>query len=197
MINLMEITTILGSVLGIFTPLGGLGVVLYQKQNKRLKEAEAALAEANVNKAKVESKADEWDIWKEQLEAERAHVKFKDERIDTLLKLNAEKENRYQESLKEYQQDLREAQKEIRDKTAQIRKYVEDIIKAESETNRVNNNLNEALDRITVLTAERDEERRKKEYYKRWRCEKSICSDPDGRIPPNSKLASEVFTSPE
>lgn len=84
--DITEITTMLGTILGIITPLGGVGAWLYRKQNKRLKEAEAALAEANVSKAKVESKADEWNIWKEQLEAEREHVKFKDERINELLR---------------------------------------------------------------------------------------------------------------
>ena len=51
--DITEITTMLGTILGIITPLGGVGAWLYRKQNKRLKEAEAALAEANVSKANL------------------------------------------------------------------------------------------------------------------------------------------------
>ena len=53
--DITAITTMLGTILGIITPLGGVGAWLYRKQNKRLKEAEAALAEANVSKAKIET----------------------------------------------------------------------------------------------------------------------------------------------
>ena len=113
--DITAITTMLGTILGIITPLGGVGAWLYRKQNKRLKEAEAALAEANVSKAKVESKADEWNIWKEQLEAEREHVKFKDERINELLRMNVDKEDRHQQDIKDWEERFDKQTDRLRD----------------------------------------------------------------------------------
>lgn len=138
--DITEITTMLGTLLGIITPLGGVGAWLYRKQNKRLKEAEAALAEANVSKAKVESKADEWNIWKEQLEAEREHVKFKDERINELLRMNAEKEDRHQQDIKDWEERftnqttfLRSVQRDLLAKTQQEIVYTKKIADLERE----------------------------------------------------------------
>lgn len=138
--DITEITTMLGTILGIITPLGGVGAWLYRKQNKRLKEAEAALAEANVSKAKVESKADEWNIWKEQLEAEREHVKFKDERINELLRMNAEKEDRHQQDIKDWEERftsqttyLRSVQRDLLAKTQQEIVYTKKIADLERE----------------------------------------------------------------
>lgn len=102
--DVTEITTILGTILGVITPLIGTGVWQYRKQNKRLKDAEAKLAEVNVDKAKVESKADEWHLWKEQIEAEREHAKFQDERVSELLRANAEKDDRHQQDIKDWEE---------------------------------------------------------------------------------------------
>ena len=147
--DITEITTMLGTMLGIITPLGGVGAVLYRRQNKRLKEAEAALAEANVSKAKVESKADEWDIWKEQLEAEREHVKFKDERINELLRMNAEKEDRHQ-------QDIKDWAERFTNQTTYLRSVQRDLLaKTQSEIDYTKT--------VAELTRERD-------FYKMWFC---------------------------
>ncbi len=183
MIDFAEVSTALGTVVSIFTALGGVGIWQYKKQNKRLKNAEVLLSEVQVEKARMETKADDWHIWKEQNESLAELNKQLTDRNHELVDMLAEKENRHQEELK--------------DKTEQIRKYVDDVMKAESEINRVNDLLHESKDRITELTEERDEERRKKEYYKRWRCEKSSCLDPEGRIPPNSKLLAEKYVHPE
>lgn len=83
------------------------------------------------------------------------------------------------------------------DKTEQIRKLTDKMYESEREVNRVNGLLNDAKDEITRLTEERDHYKACNEYNKRWRCEKSVCRDPEGRIPPNSKLASEVYVDPE
>lgn len=69
----------------------GLGLIQWhynRKATKRLAEAQAELAE-------TQNDAEEWHIYKEQLEAEREHVRFKDERITELLRMNQEKENRF------------------------------------------------------------------------------------------------------
>ncbi|MDE7402018.1 MAG: hypothetical protein K2M87_01250 [Muribaculaceae bacterium] len=55
--GLSDIITLLGSLLGLVTGIGGLGVFLYHKQNKRLKDAEAKAAE--VAAANAERTADE------------------------------------------------------------------------------------------------------------------------------------------
>lgn len=44
-----------------------------------------------------QNKAGEWQIYKEQLEAEREHVRFKDERIKELMEMNRQKEDRFVE----------------------------------------------------------------------------------------------------
>ena len=85
----------------------------------------------------------------------------------------------------------------LNSKTDQIRNLTGKMYSSEQEINRVQDLLNDAKDTIIMLTEERDEERRRKEYYKRWRCEKSTCEDPEGRRPPNSKLATETYIHPE
>lgn len=64
-----ELSTILVSVIGTLVPLIGGGAFLFRKQQKRIKEAEARLAEVSVDKAKVETRTDEWHLWKEQSDA--------------------------------------------------------------------------------------------------------------------------------
>lgn len=102
--EIMELTTVLGTLLGTLTPLGGVGVWLYRKQNKRLKEAEAQLAETNVSKAKIEGKADEWHIWKEQCEALSDQNKALIERNEKLVQMNADKEDRHQADIKDWEE---------------------------------------------------------------------------------------------
>lgn len=107
-INLIEI---LGAITGALTAFGGLGTWLYKKQNKRLKEAEAKLkeaeaqkAEVDVEKARIEGKSNEWHIWKEQCEALSEQNKHLIERNDQLVKMNAEKEDRHQQDIKDWEE---------------------------------------------------------------------------------------------
>ncbi len=92
-----QLSTILISTLsgGGFTTI--IGAWLYRRQNKRLKESEALLAEANVAKAKIEGKSDEWELYKDQLNTANT-------RIVELLKINAEKEDRHMGDLKDWQE---------------------------------------------------------------------------------------------
>ena len=138
--DITEITTMLGTIVGIITPILGAGWWKDRKQNKKLKDTEVALAEVNVEKAKMESKADEWNIWKEQLEAEREHVKFKDERINELLRMNAEKEDRHQQDIKDWEERftnqttyLRSVQRDLLTKTQQEIVYTKRIADLERE----------------------------------------------------------------
>ncbi|MDE6649299.1 MAG: hypothetical protein K2K45_05155 [Muribaculaceae bacterium] len=85
----------------------------------------------------------------------------------------------------------------IDDKTAQIRNLTEKCFKSEQEVNRVQDLLNDSKDEIIRLTEERDREKANNEYNKQWRCIKSVCRDPEGRIPPNPKLATQEYVDPE
>ena len=179
MIDFAELTTAFGTLSSVLTVFGGVGVWFYRKQNKRLKESEAKLSEINVEKAKLD---------------------FEKERVNHLHEI-IENYNRTEIEHSQRMSDLNHAlnakEVEIRDKTIQIRNLTEKVYTSEQEVNRVQDLLNDAKDEIIKVTIERDEERRKKDYYRRWRCEKSYCNDPDGRQPPNSKLVTEVFEHPE
>lgn len=90
----------------------------------------------------------------------------------------------------EHSRRISELNHALDDKTARIRDLTDKEQGAQRELNRAN-------ERITALTEERDQERSYKEYYKQWKCIKSQCNDPDGRRPPNSKLADQTFVDPE
>lgn len=177
--DMTEITTMLGTLLSVLAPLGGVGVWMYRKQNKRLKESEAKLAEINVEKA--------------SLDFEKERIKYLHEIIDNYNKTDVEHSKR----IAELNHALNIKEDELRDKTVQIRSLTEKVYSSEQEVNRVQDLLNDSKDEIIRRTEERDEERRLKEYYKRWRCEKNTCLDPEGRRPPNSKLAAEMYVHPE
>lgn len=179
MIDFAEVSTALGTVVSMFTALGGFGIWQYKKQNKRLKESEAKLSEINVQTA--------------NLNFEKERVNHLHEIIENYNKTEIEHSQR----ISDLNHALNVKEDELREKTVQIRNLTEKLYTSEQEVNRVQDLLNDSKDRITKLTEERDEERRLKEYYKRWRCEKSTCKDPDGRIPPNSKLSAEIYTHPE
>lgn len=177
--DLSEITTMLGTLTGVFTALGGVGAWRYHKQNKRLKDAETKLAEINVEKARVD---------------------FEKERVNHLHKIieNYNKtEVEHSQRISELNHALNVKEDELRDNTVQIRKLTEQCYASEQEVNRVQDLLNDAKDEIIRRTEERDQERADKEYYKQWKCIKSQCNDPEGRRPPNSKLADQVFVDPE
>lgn len=143
--DIMEITTMLGTLLGVLTPLGGLGVLMYRRQNKRLKESEAKLSEINVEKA--------------SLEFEKERVKHLHEIIENYNKTDVEHSRR----ISELNHALNVKEDELRDKTVQIRKLTEQGYKSEQEINRVQDLLNVANNRIIRLVEERD-------HYRNWKC---------------------------
>ncbi len=89
-----------------------------------------------------------------------------------------------------------ELNKVIDDRTDRNRELSDRLYRSGTEINRVQDLLNEANARIIRLTEERDDESRQKEYYRMWRCERSDCGDPRGRMPPNASLATLVYTGP-
>lgn len=73
--------------------LGGWETIKYflnRRSNRRL-------AESNADKAEADADTAEWHLYKEQLETMNEQCKFKDERIADLLRMNAEKEDRFVE----------------------------------------------------------------------------------------------------
>lgn len=188
--DITELTTMLGTLLGVLAPLGGVGVWAYRKQNKRLKESEAKLAEISVEKAKYDATNDRINDLHSVIAVLNKTEVEQSQRISELNHaLNVKEDEK--RALKE------SSDNEIQDKKLQIRNLTEKALQSEHEVNRVNGLLNKAKDRITQLTEERDQERADKEYYKQWKCIKSQCNDPEGRRPPNSKLATQTFVDPE
>ncbi|MBD5370457.1 MAG: hypothetical protein HDR80_04815 [Bacteroides sp.] len=77
----------------------------------------------------------------------------------------------------------------IDDKTAQIRRLTDNEMQLLREITDCKNTLIEAQKEIA-------EYRVAAEYLLEWHCRKPVCSDPEGRIPPNAKLRGQLFRLP-
>lgn len=167
--ELTEIITILSTALGSLTAVGGVGVFMYRRQNKRLKELEVGLAEANVDKEKVSVKTEDWHLWKEQLEAEREHVKFQDERIKDLLAENDAKDEQRRADIKEWEARFTDQTKVLRDTQREFRDTLNSQIAQERE--------------IADL-------REENAYLRQWLCKDAEC---DHGKPPRERLRGKRF----
>lgn len=154
---------------GGFTAL--VAAIMHHKQNKRLKETEAQLAETNVAKAKIDSKSDEFHLYKEMLNhANERYInqeKQSAEREDYLKSECAKKDARYDEQT----QLLRAKQVEINAKDSQLQE--EKDLNTEYES--IIAELMEAL--IYVLP---------------WICHKAACANGE---PPRGQLKGMIFDS--
>lgn len=130
---------------------------------------------------------------KAKADAMKAMMEAYEERIKALHTIN-DAHNANEVKLTER---IAQLDRTIDDKVVEIRKLRDQGYTSEQEVNRVQDLLNDAKDEIIRLTEERDQERADKEYYKQWKCIKSQCNDPEGRRPPNSKLADQIFVDPE
>lgn len=126
-------------------------------------------------------------------DAMKAMTEAYEERIKSLHTIN----NAHNANEVKLTERIAQLDRTIDDKVVEIRKLRDQGYASEQEVNRVQDLLNDAKDEIIRLTEERDQERADKEYYKQWKCIKSQCNDPEGRRPPNSKLADQVFVDPE
>lgn len=149
--DLSEISVMLGSILGVLTPLGGVGIFMYRKQNKRLKDAEVKMAEA-------QAKAEDWHIWKEQCEKLHEGNMMLMERNAKLIQINAEKEDRHAE-------DLREKEDRFKDQTTRLREVQRELIASQQRE-------------IEHVKREAQLERRC-DHYKEWMCKRpwSLCKE--------------------
>ena len=156
--DLSELTTMLGSVLGVLAPIGGIGIVMYRKQNKRLKDAEVALSEASVEKAKLEAKSSEWQLIKNENDRISHMNQVLIERNEKLVQINAEKEDRHAE-------DLREKEDRFKDQTNRLREVQRELIASQQREI-------EHVKREAKLERQRD-------HYKDWMCKRpwSLCKD--------------------
>lgn len=167
-----ELSTIIVSVLGTLAPLLGGGVWMYRRQTKRIKEAAARLAEVNVDKAKVETRADEWHLWKEQAEAMSETNKALIESNKELIASNREKEDAHQQDIKDWEQ-------RFDSQTDRLRNVQRELIAA-------NEREKEHIRREARLEKERD-------YYEQWKCYREFGNhktDPEkcGRRKPQQKI---------
>lgn len=176
-INFIDILGTLGTV------LSGVGIGWLSKSGRMKEKADAYKKMGEAYQYRIDTLHEDVGICNKT-------IKELQERIAELNHALNEKEDE--------KRAMKEAHdKEIQDKTAQIRNLTEKVYKSEQEVNRVQDLLNDAKDEIIRRTEERDQERADKEYYKNWRCIKSVCNDPEGRRPPNSKLADQTFVDPE
>ncbi len=70
------------------------------------------------------------------------------------------------------------------------------LYKTEQEVNRVNDVLTEEQHKTASLERRLGAALRAADHYREWRCERSDCKDPRGRMPPNPSLNGKVYTSP-
>lgn len=147
-----ELTTMLGSILGVLAPLGGAGIIMYRKQNKRLKESEALLSEVNVEKAKLEAKSSEWQLIKNENDRLSHMNQVLIERNEKLVQINAENEDRHAE-------DLREKEDRFKDQTNRLREVQRELVSA--------------LEREKEHVRMEARLERERDHYKDWKCIKS------------------------
>lgn len=118
--DIMEVTTMLGTLLGVLAPLGGVGAWVYRKQNKRLKEAEAKLAEVNVEKGRNEAKEQESNRLLAQIDHQQGTIDKYIERYDAQVAKCAAMEDRHQGDLKDWAERYSEQTHIVRDQRREI-----------------------------------------------------------------------------
>lgn len=167
--EISEITTMLGTAMGVLAPLGGAGVFFYRKQTKRLKEAETRLAEVGVDKAKAETEAEKWHFWKDQIAMLSELNKALIERNNELVASNREKEDAHQQDIKDWEERFTDQTRVLRDTQREFRDTLNKQIAHEQETG--------------DLKAENA-------YLRQWLCEDAEC---DHGKPPRERLKGKRF----
>lgn len=164
-----ELSSILLTAIGSVGGTGGLAGFFLWRYNKRMKALEVQLAEANVSKARIEGKSDEWHIWKEQCEALSELNHKLTERNEKLVQMNADKEDRHQ-------QDIKDWEERFTNQTTYLRGVQRDLIAANEREKKL-------LQRIGVLM-------RRIQYLLMWICKDSNC---DHGQPPRERLKGKQY----
>lgn len=164
-----ELNEVWTAILGTISACGGIGGLLYHAHNKKMRELEAKLKESEVNKARIEGKADEWHIWKEQCEALSELNTKLTKRNEELVAMNAEKEDRHQQDIKDWESRFTE-------QTTYLRSVQRDLIAS-------NDREKNLIQRIGLLM-------RRIQYLLTWICKDSCC---DHGQPPRERLKGHVF----
>ena len=149
-------------VLGILSAVLGcsalVSYILYRNAEKRIKNAEAEKAETSSDDAR-------FDMYEKRLQHCNEIIELHNTTIlnqgETVKKLTSE----------------------VDDKTIRIRKLSDQLLESEMETNRVNNELVEATQRIGQLELQRAK-------YELWHCRVADCPR---RVPPRPELKNQVF----
>lgn len=151
--------------------------ISYRKQNRKLKDKEVELESEKVEKARIESKSDEWHLYKEQLE-------LANNRIKELLEVNREKESRLTEKERLHSERISEIEERFTKQTNFLRG--------------VQRNLNESLERENALTCKIGKLTRLIDYLKQWLCKKpwSECKvrEPEQVVKPLKYIPFEEIT---
>ena len=121
MIN--ELSSILITILSSSTVGTVVGGLMYHRHNKKMKALE-------VDKAKIETKKEEWHLYKDQLD-------YANQRIVELLKINADKEERLIAKDKKYSERINEIEERFTNQTTHLRSVQRDYTKALEEINRL------------------------------------------------------------
>ncbi|MCH5225063.1 MAG: hypothetical protein J1D77_03650 [Muribaculaceae bacterium] len=116
--------------------------LMYRRQNKKLKDLE-------VDKARIESKNDEWHLYKEQLESAF-------NRIKELLEVNREKETRLVEKDRSYSESINAVEERFNKQTNYLRG--------------IQRSLNESLEKINELICEKGKLLRLIDHLNQWKC---------------------------
>ena len=166
---LNELNEVWTTVLTTVSACGGIGGVLAWRHNKKMRALEAKLKTTEVDKAKVESKTDEFHLYKEMLEhANQRNLDLEKHSVEREQWWRSEMERR---DAKYYEQTLL-----LRTKNAEV--------DAKNEQIQAEKDLNTEYERTIAELMEENT------YLHSWVCRKGDC---DCGEPPRGRLKGSVF----
>lgn len=139
---------------------------MYRRQNRKLKDAEVALSEVNVEKGRIEAKKEETVRLLMQIDHQQSTIDKMIRHNDELVKNYGEREDKYQDELKEWSDRYSE-------QTKRVVKLNSDVISGHEREK-------ELILKNSRLEKERD-------YYELWKCYREHNGLEDGcdrRYPP-------------
>lgn len=146
-----ELSGILISILSTSTVGTVMGVFFYRHHTRKMNGLKEQIESVNVEKARIESKSEQWHLYEEQ-------IKVANERIKELLDVNREKESRLMEKDKRYGERINEVEERFNKQTEVLRK--------------TNRELNSALEKINTLTYEKGRHQRVIDHLRQWMCQR-------------------------